>query len=78
MLSSAERPTRAAKPPVFSAVSLQDYGDTTLYPIDVVTIDRFPKREEHAKLRDHVKPASASINTAQPSDDRTKRIMREV
>ena len=78
MLHSAERPFRPTMPPVMSDIKLREYGNMLLYPIDVVTVDRFPRRAAHAKLQQSVKPAATSLGEAHSNDDRLKRIMREV
>jgi len=78
MLSSAERTPRSPKPPVLHDIGLGQYGNTLHFPIDVVTISQFPRRAEHVKLQESVKPASNLISARPTHDDRTKRIMREV
>jgi hypothetical protein len=78
MLSSAERPQSPPKPLVSSRIALLKYGNTREFPVDVVTITKFPHRTAHAKLHERVRPA-ASLDAAVPlRDDRMKRVMREV
>lgn len=75
MLNSAEREPRASIP-------LRDFErarDVHRYPIDEVTTDRFPKRADHSKFQETVKPAdSGSVILPPSSDNRLKRIMQEV
>ncbi len=55
------------------------YGDTNDYPVDIVTVDTFPKRVEHAKLYSKVTPLTLTDTVIlSGKDDRMKRIMREV
>lgn len=74
MLNSAERPPRR----FMAAAALELYGSTNRYPIDDITLDRFPKRAEHSKLHKSVKPAASSVGMSSTNDERLKRIMREV
>ncbi len=78
MLSSIERPPKPAPPQIRGIWDWNILGNTSLYPIDVVTIDRFPKRADHSKLNENVQPASKSVHTGSSQNDRQKRIMREV
>ncbi|KAJ8457542.1 hypothetical protein ONZ45_g18274 [Pleurotus djamor] len=82
MLFSGERPSKTRQPALTSAAQLRWYGNQTMYPTDVVTVDKFPKRAEHAKLQQGVQPAAAAsstrLTTGRASDDRMKRIMREL
>jgi hypothetical protein len=78
MLSSAERPPRLPKLPIWHDIALAQYGNITQFPVDVVTISQFPSRAAHIKLQESVKPAANLIPTHPLHDDRTKRIMREV
>ncbi|KAJ7581814.1 hypothetical protein C8J56DRAFT_1029289 [Mycena floridula] len=76
MLNSAERPARL---PMKGFRSLQPYKNTFHHPIDEITMDIFPKRAEHSKLRQSVKPAAAaSAARTFSTDDRLKRIMQEI
>lgn len=77
MLSSAERTPRPTKPPVMHDTALGLYGNLAHFPIDIVTISKFPHRAPHVKLQQSVKPAT-NLNSTGPTNDRTKRIMREV
>lgn len=78
MLSSAERTARPPKPLVAYDYTFGLYGRTLDYPVDVVTITKFPNRAAHAKLLQIVRPAARLSSTAHTHDDRTKKIMREV
>jgi len=78
MLSSAERTARPPKPLVTYDYTFNLYGRTLDYPVDVVTIAKFPNRAAHAKLLQSVRPAARLNSTTHTHDDRTKRIMREV
>jgi hypothetical protein len=78
MLSSAERPSRPAKPPVHTSYQLLKYGERWNNPVDIVTVDQFPPRAGHAKMNARVRPASVLLGEASREDDRMKRIMREV
>ncbi|SJL07961.1 uncharacterized protein ARMOST_11319 [Armillaria ostoyae] len=78
MLSSIERPPKPAPPQIRGIWDWNILGNTSLYPIDVVTIDRFPKRADHSKLNENVQPASKSVHTGSSQNDRQKRIMREL
>ncbi|KIK54985.1 hypothetical protein GYMLUDRAFT_48188 [Collybiopsis luxurians FD-317 M1] len=81
VLSSGERPTPTiVMAPVRSLFSLISfYGNTSRYPVDVVTLDQFPKRAEHAKLFNKVKPLDLITNRpGRMRDDRLKRIMLEI
>jgi hypothetical protein len=78
MLSSAERILRPPKPPVLTDFALIRYGDLLQFPIDVVTVSKFPRRAAHAKLMESVRPAANLTSDHSTHDDRTKRIMREV
>lgn len=78
MLNSGERP----RSQMIAPRSLREYKDIHRYPIDKITIDQFPKRAEHPKLRESVRSAAStmtySTSKAYRSDDRMKRIMQEV
>ncbi|KAF9060422.1 hypothetical protein BDP27DRAFT_1370544 [Rhodocollybia butyracea] len=79
VLNSAERPIQIQKR-IFVATKralIGTYGDTSIYPIDVVTLDKFPKRAEHPALFEKVKPLQLINVTGRGKDDRMKRIMRE-
>lgn len=80
MLDSSERPVRPLVNTVVNTLySLTSrYGNTTLYPIDVVTLDEFPKRAEHPKLFNRVKPSQSLDVVGRAKDERVTRIMREV
>ncbi|KAK0243779.1 hypothetical protein EDD85DRAFT_173202 [Armillaria nabsnona] len=78
MLSSIERPPKPAPPQIRGIWDWNILGNTSLYPIDVVTIDRFPKRADHSKLNENVQPASKSVHAGSSQNDRQKRIMREL
>lgn len=78
MLNSAERQKRSAMPVVWSPMSLRGYDNTYRFPIDIITVDKFPKREEHPRLKESVSPAIKKINLPLSGDERMKRIMREV
>ncbi|KAK0187644.1 hypothetical protein F5146DRAFT_718651 [Armillaria mellea] len=78
MLSSMERPPKPAPPQIRGIWDWNILGNTSLHPIDVVTIDRFPKRADHSKLNENVQPASKSVHTGSSQNDRQKRIMREL
>lgn len=78
MLSSIERPPKPAPPQIHGIWDWNILGNTSLYPIDVVTIDRFPKRADHSKLNENVQPASKSVHVSSSQNDRQKRIMREL
>jgi hypothetical protein len=78
MLSSAERAPRPPKPPVLLDTELTQYGNTTQFPVDIVTISQFPSRAAHVRIQESVKPAANLASVRPINDDRTKRIMREV
>ncbi|KAJ7472928.1 hypothetical protein B0H11DRAFT_1919124 [Mycena galericulata] len=78
MLSSGDRPVRERKPLVSTQKQLQAYGNYREYPIEIVTVDQFPPRAKHKKLKQPVKSAATSFVTRGGGDDRMKRIMREV
>ncbi|KAJ7484167.1 hypothetical protein FB451DRAFT_1169243 [Mycena latifolia] len=78
MLFSGERPLRAAKPLVTSNTQLRTYQRFYSYPIDVITVDKFPPRAEHPLLQQPVKSAASSAGMSGAGDDRMKRIMREI
>ncbi|KAK0457420.1 uncharacterized protein EV420DRAFT_1548064 [Desarmillaria tabescens] len=78
MLSSIERPPKPAPPQIHGIWEWNILRNTSLYPIDVVTIDRFPKRADHSKLNENVQPASKSVQAGSSQNDRQKRIMREL
>ncbi|KAF8067680.1 hypothetical protein FPV67DRAFT_1669576 [Lyophyllum atratum] len=82
MMNSGERSTR---PKMRDAFSVYQRGMGTLgtvlqllYPIDAITIDRFPKRAEHPKLQERVKDVKKTRGRGVTSNDRTRRIMREL
>lgn len=78
MLFSGERPPESTKGRVTSAWQLQQYGNTSVYPIDAITIDQFPRRAEHPKLRETARDVSKSVGVSQSTNERLRRIMREV
>ncbi|KAF5392275.1 hypothetical protein D9757_001558 [Collybiopsis confluens] len=81
VLNSGERPTPTLiKAPLLSLFSLRSiYGNTSRYPVDVVTLDEFPKRAEHAKLFNKAKVLEdAPTQLGLTTDDRLKRIMLEI
>ncbi|KAG6898757.1 hypothetical protein C0993_004501, partial [Termitomyces sp. T159_Od127] len=83
MINSAERPQRARLMHAFSFGSreLLTAPSLPLYPIDTVTIDQFPKRNEHPKLTEGVKDvrqATRNVDAQGLKNDRTKRIVREL
>ncbi|KAJ6627692.1 hypothetical protein B0H10DRAFT_1905503 [Mycena sp. CBHHK59/15] len=78
MLFSGERPSRAAKPLVASEVQFRNYQNFYYNPIDLITVDQFPARAEHVKLKHRVKFAAISVGSMGGGDDRMKRIMREI
>lgn len=80
MLNSGERPIQTQKRiSVATERSLiGTYGNTSNYPIDVVTHDKFPKRAEHPALFEKVKPLQLINVIGRGKDDRMRRIMREV
>jgi hypothetical protein len=78
MLYSGERPPRPRMPFVTSGLQLRSYENLQVYPVDVITVDRFPPRAEHPLLKQPVKSAANSVGMIGGGDDRMKRIMREV
>jgi hypothetical protein len=78
MLFSGERPARSMKGKVNSVRQLQQYGSASVYPIDAITIDQFPRRAEHPKLREAARDVSKSVGVSQSTNERMRRIMREV
>ncbi|TFK70123.1 hypothetical protein BDN72DRAFT_896704 [Pluteus cervinus] len=78
MLNSAERPKISAMPAVWSMQSLRNYASVWRFPVDVVTVDKFPQRAEHPKLRERVSTASMRLTLPLTGDERIKRIMREI
>ena len=78
MLFSGERPPKSKMSRVISAWQLQQYGSRAVYPIDAITIDQFPRRAEHPKLREASRDVSKSVGLNQSTNERMRRIMREV
>ncbi|KAJ7719267.1 hypothetical protein B0H16DRAFT_407841 [Mycena metata] len=78
MLYSGERPSRARKPFVTSYRHLHGYQDMHIYPVDLITVDKFPPRIEHPLLKQPVKSAANSVGMTAGGDDRMRRIMREI
>jgi hypothetical protein len=78
MLYSGERPPRTVKPLVTSDMQLRSYQRFYSYPIDAITVDKFPPRAEHPLLQQPVKSAAKSAGMSGGGDDRMRRIMREV
>ncbi|KAJ7125758.1 hypothetical protein C8R43DRAFT_1135085 [Mycena crocata] len=77
MLYSGDRPFRPAKPLVTTKSQLKGYQNFRANPIDIVTVDQFPPRAEHRKLKQPVKSA-VSVGISGGGDERMKRIMREI
>ncbi|KAJ7827101.1 hypothetical protein B0H13DRAFT_2439813 [Mycena leptocephala] len=61
MLYSGERPPRPRMPFVTSGLQLRSYENLQVYPVDVITVDRFPPRAEHPLLKQPVKSAANSV-----------------
>jgi ubiquitin-protein ligase len=81
MLFSGERPTTSMKDkisPVTSTWQLQQYGNSLVYPIDAITIDQFPQRAEHPRLREAARDVSKSVVVSPSTSERMRRIMREL
>ncbi|KAJ6517095.1 hypothetical protein DFH09DRAFT_1373692 [Mycena vulgaris] len=79
MLYSGDRPFRSAKPLVNTERQFQAYQNFSgSNAIDIVTVDKFPARAEHKKLKQRVKSAATSIARPGGGDERMKRIMREI
>ncbi|KAJ6518100.1 hypothetical protein C8R47DRAFT_1086007, partial [Mycena vitilis] len=79
VLFSGDRPFRAPKPLVQTDFQFRTYQSFGTYPIDFVSVDQFPPRADHRKLNQPVKAAATSVNNRNPgSDERIKRIMREI
>jgi hypothetical protein len=81
MLFSGERPAKSIKDkisPVTSTRQLQRYGNSLVYPIDAITIDQFPQRAEHPRLREAARDVSKSVVVSPSTNERMRRIMREV
>ncbi|KAJ7689505.1 hypothetical protein B0H14DRAFT_3051045, partial [Mycena olivaceomarginata] len=81
MLYSGERSPRIGEPFVHQVTSpylLLSYQNQSLYPIDLITVDKFPPRAAHPLLAAPVKSAAAATSVGMGGDDRMKRIMREV
>ncbi|TFK70120.1 hypothetical protein BDN72DRAFT_795723 [Pluteus cervinus] len=78
MLNSAERPKRSVMPTIWSMRGLRDYAAVSKYPVDVVTVDKFPQRAEHPRLKESVSAASKKLTLPLTGDERIKRIMREI
>ncbi|GLB39236.1 hypothetical protein LshimejAT787_0603980 [Lyophyllum shimeji] len=75
MMYSAERPPRLKAQGGMSR-SLYTLS-LHAFPIDIVTIDRYPQRAPHPRLQEPVRDVKKATVPA-PSNDRTKRIMREL
>ncbi|KAJ7282470.1 hypothetical protein C8J57DRAFT_1295463 [Mycena rebaudengoi] len=56
----------------------QIYQAFNMHPIDVATVDKFSPRAEYVELKQPAKSAAASIQYLKRTDDRMKRIMREI
>ncbi|KAJ7792463.1 hypothetical protein B0H14DRAFT_167033 [Mycena olivaceomarginata] len=81
MLYSGERSPRIGEPFVHQVTSpylLLSYQNQSLYPIDLITVDKFPPRAAHPLLAAPVKSAAAATSVGMGGDDRMKRIMREI
>lgn len=79
MLYSGDRPFRSAKPLVNTERQFKAYQNFNgSNAIDIVTVDTFPPRAEHKKLKQRVKFAATSPPRSGVGDDRMKRIMREI
>ncbi|KAF7342761.1 putative bifunctional E2/E3 enzyme [Mycena sanguinolenta] len=83
MLYSGDRSPREGEPSVKLVTSpsmLRSYQNLARYPVDLITVDKFPARAAHPLLKKPVKAAVNSIGMTGPggSDDRMKRIMREI
>ncbi|KAJ7021307.1 hypothetical protein C8F04DRAFT_1141408 [Mycena alexandri] len=78
MLHSGDRPPRARMPFVMSENQLESYQNKHTYPVDLITVDKFPPRAEHPLLKKPVKSAASSMGLVGAGDDRTRRIMREI
>ncbi|KAJ7677168.1 ubiquitin-conjugating enzyme/RWD-like protein [Mycena rosella] len=79
MLYSGDRPYRSAKPLVNTERQFQAYQNFSgSNAIDIVTVDMFPPRAEHKKLKQRVKSAAISVVRPGVGDERMKRIMREI
>ncbi|KAJ7636569.1 ubiquitin-conjugating enzyme/RWD-like protein [Roridomyces roridus] len=80
MLCSAERPPREneAKAELLSSrVPLSFYANKHSYPIDPITVDRFPPRALHPRFKQRVK-AAEKVTGRVGGNDRVKKIMREI
>ncbi|KAG7445538.1 uncharacterized protein BT62DRAFT_1076633 [Guyanagaster necrorhizus] len=62
MLSSIERSPKTAPPQIHGIWDWNVLGNFSLCPIDVVTIDCFPKQADHSKLNENVQQASKSMH----------------
>ncbi|KAJ7728334.1 hypothetical protein B0H16DRAFT_242968 [Mycena metata] len=78
VLHSGDRPPRARMPFVMSQHQLAAYENQYMYPVDLITVDKFPPRAEHPLLKKPVKSAANSVGFVGAADDRTRRIMREI
>ncbi|KAF7335602.1 putative bifunctional E2/E3 enzyme [Mycena venus] len=78
MLYAGERPPRPRMPFVTSDLQLYNYQNIHIYPVDMITVDKFPPRAEHPLLKQPVKSAATSLGITGGGDDRLKRIMREI
>ncbi|KAL0957929.1 hypothetical protein HGRIS_000110 [Hohenbuehelia grisea] len=79
MLFSGERPSRGRLAPVTTDLQLAYFARKDVYPVDIVTVDKFPQRAPHDKMKEIVKPAAKTMMTHNSAkDDRTKRIMKEL
>ncbi|KAG6844814.1 hypothetical protein H0H87_003481 [Tephrocybe sp. NHM501043] len=80
MMNSAERPTRPKMSGAFSQRRQQINIARNLFPIDVVTVDKFPERAQHPKLAEPVKDVkqAAAVSLEALNSERTRRIMREL
>ncbi|KAG6918190.1 hypothetical protein DXG01_015978 [Tephrocybe rancida] len=82
MMNSAERTSRPKMLRAFSKRLNQNVTANKLstYPIDIVTIDQFPRRAQHPRLADRAKPVREAVGADLQTlnSDHTRRIMREL
>ncbi|KAF8638741.1 hypothetical protein AX16_010464 [Volvariella volvacea WC 439] len=78
ILDSGGRPGRKPiGPSLFSPLSLEVFKNKFLYPVDLISVDNFPKRAEHPKMNQAVVPAKKIENRVSPNM-RLRRIMTEI
>lgn len=80
MMNSKYRPDRKKPGLIKKQTDLRNLRDLIKYPVDVVSVERFPPRKLNEKLKDRMRPASraAARSSFSGPNERLKRLMREL